>query len=949
MENQKKESKKVYLWYTLLYAVVGIIVFCQLVIFDKTLIWNVDGYLQWYSIFAKFQSSIQDFFSGQGFSFWSWDIGLGSDYLSNFAFVIFDPFSYISLFFSKAHLDVAYSFIIVLKLYTAGIVMLHYLRYHKKSSHLCLLGAIGYAFCAWGITCTRHDFFITQLIIFPLLILGIDKVEDRRSPFTLIFSIWWSVIQSIYFTYMSAIFVVIYVIVRFFTSKENKTIRTFFVKMGWYLVYAVTGGILLAAPVLVPALYSLMQTSKGAGVDIYLLPSLKQLLRFVPAFASFQDAHDNYSIVGMNFLFVGMIPAILFQVKRRKASAWMFWISALFLLIPALQCVTNGFSYASGRWSYVMNFFFVYAAIECLEWEKVLQKTYVRWMLLTVAVVFGWGLAAYLIFGALSSNSMLMVSMNLVFGIAVCFVLYEQDALQGRTGSVFTALVCVNCALMGFSYYNPQMGTNIDALMTRGECYQIYESNSMRVVENIQDEEFYRVDTVDCPSNTGENVPYAHTPANMALYWNTPTISEYLSTLDSGWLEFHSLLGNNSGYFRRMCTYSNDNRARMDFLLGVKYFLGSDKKQEDAAAYSRYAGYGFTKNGQFNGVTILKSAYDTSLGYVYETAIADTDLLEYSPLEREQILMQSAAVEEQDLDALQLTSKQTRSGIALEDTKQVAYQLSAEEGMKLSENHAFSVEKPSTLTIQLNQQVVNSEIYVVFKNLQKKSLDTEKLWKLSAEGNDSSKLAKSRFLVSRLSKTDYGNFSITVTRDQIKKRLINAEGEAQGIRGIEDYMVNTGYVDEYTGKIKCYFDTIGNYTYDEIQVFAVPMEKFTEQAAVLEKHRLQVTNYENDRIEGYVDTERGGLLYLSILYNNGWNIYIDGKKADNIYRVNTAFMGVEVPEGHHEITMKYQLLGVPYTYIIFGMGVILVGLLAAVYIIRRKKSYEKGINCNRTI
>lgn len=940
MEPKGKIVKNVYVKYSLLYAVVALIVFCQLLIFDKTLIWNIDGYLQRYSVYAKFYDSFRDLFSGQGFPLWDWSIGLGSDRLSNFAFIIFDPFSYVSLFFSKAHLDLAYSFIIVLKLYTAGIVMLYYLQYHKKSSNLCLMGAIGYAFCVWGLTCARHDFFVTELIIFPLLVLGVDKIEDQKSPLTLIITVWWTVLHSVYFSYMSALFILIYVMVRFFTSEGKKTVGTFVVKIGWYILYAVTGGILLAAPVLVPAVYSLLRAGKGSGADILLLPSLKQLLRFVPAFAGNQDIHDNYSVIGMNCLFVSMMPAIFFQLKRKKASAWMFWISALFLLIPALQSVTNGFSYASGRWSYVMNFFFVYAAIECLEWEKVLKKTYVKWILLTVAIIFGWGFVAFLIFGALNSNTMIVILMNLMFVAVFYFVLYEQDALPVKKQWICTVLVSANCALMGFCFYNPQLGISINTLMTRGQCHKIYSSSSMRAVEKIQEDDFYRIDTVDYPSNTGENVPYSHTPANMALYWNAPAISEYLSTVDSGWLEFNHLLGNNSGYFRRMCTYSNDNRARMNFLLGVKYFLGSDSKKEYASAYSKYAGYGFSKNSKSKGVTILKSAYDAGLGYVYDSAIADTDLLEYSPLEREQILMQCAEVEGQDLDTLSQTPKKSLSEISLENTKQIPYQLSTGNGMKLSGN-GFSLEKPSTLTIQLNQTVTNSEIYVVFKNLKKQNFNKEKLWKMSLQEQAGDKLQRNQFNLSRMSHVDYGNFSITITRGKIEKRVINAEGEPQGIRDVGDYITNTGYVDQYTGKIECYFETIGNYSYDDIQIVAVPMENFAEQASVLQQHRFQVTKYGNDRIEGNIDTEQGGLLYLSVFYDSGWDIYIDGKKADKTYRVNTAFMGVEVSEGYHDIVMKFRPLGAPYTYLLFGIGVISAGLLYAVYLRRRKRTHQK--------
>lgn len=949
MIKKKIADKKIYVWYTILYIVISMSIFVQLLIFNKTLIWDVDGYLQWYPLFVKFQNSFHDLFTGHGFTFWDWSIGLGSDYLSNFAFIIFDPFSYLALFFSNANADIAYSFVIVTKLYAAGFVVLRYLRYHGKRNSLCLIGAVGYAFCLWGLIVTRHSFFITQMIIFPILILGVDKVEDRRSPSTLILGVFWSMIQSIYFSYMSALFVGIYVLVVFFTSKEEKTLGKFFAKMGKYVLYAFTGGVLMAAPVLAPGLYTLMQTSKESGVAVQILPTLKQILRIVPSFVSQQDAFGNYSVVGMNILFVAMIPAICMQIKRRKTSACMFGMTVLFFLLPVLQSVTNGFSYASGRWCYVINFFFMYAAIECLEWKKIWEKSYVKWMFLTMMVSLVSGLVAYLIFGAISTTCLLVVMINLIFGTMLCLVWQEREVLARKRGAILAILVSVNCAVLGVLYFNPQTKQSIDTLMNRGLCYQVYEDNSMRAASDIQDSDFYRIDTIDYPDKNGNDSPLLHTPSNISLYWNVPTVAEYLSTLDAGWLEWNHLLGNNSGYFRRMCSFSNDNRVRMDFLLGVKYFMGSDRKKEPLVSHSAYAGYGFKKDMETDGVSVFKSSENAGLGYVYESVVSDETFLSYSPLEREQILMQSAQLETKDIASLQHTTEQDVSALDFENSQEIPCRLKADEGIELrKKKKRFSVSKPSNMTISLKQEVTDSEIYVIFKNLHKKPYDTEELWALQTEEEQRDEVEKGRFILSRMSETDYDNLRITATRDGVQKRVANMTGEAQAISGIQDYMLNMGYVDRFDGKITCEFHEQGEYTYDEIQVVAVPVENFEHQAENLVKNRLNVTEQSNNCIKGTVDTTKGGLLYLSILYNNGWKVYVDGKEAETVYRVNTAFMGVEVAEGQHEIVLKYQPLGMPYTIVLFGIGVIVLGLVNIPYI-RRKKTHEKSVDSNRAV
>jgi uncharacterized membrane protein YfhO len=46
----------------------------------------------------------------------------------------------------------------------------------------------------------------------------------------------------------------------------------------------------------------------------------------------------------------------------------------------------------------------------------------------------------------------------------------------------------------------------------------------------------------------------------------------------------------------------------------------------------------------------------------------------------------------------------------------------------------------------------------------------------------------------------------------------------------------------------------------------------------------------------------------SIPYSTGWHLQIDGRNAET-FRVNTGFVGAQVPEGHHFIKLKYETPG----------------------------------------
>ena len=72
---------------------------------------------------------------------------------------------------------------------------------------------------------------------------------------------------------------------------------------------------------------------------------------------------------------------------------------------------------------------------------------------------------------------------------------------------------------------------------------------------------------------------------------------------------------------------------------------------------------------------------------------------------------------------------------------------------------------------------------------------------------------------------------------------------------------------------------------------------------------------------GTVSVSKDKFLCLSIPYMDGWKAYIDGEEA-KLYRANTAFMGVEVPTGEHEIELRYWIPGLTIGLLMSGAGLI---------------------------
>ncbi len=90
-------------------------------------------------------------------------------------------------------------------------------------------------------------------------------------------------------------------------------------------------------------------------------------------------------------------------------------------------------------------------------------------------------------------------------------------------------------------------------------------------------------------------------------------------------------------------------------------------------------------------------------------------------------------------------------------------------------------------------------------------------------------------------------------------------------------------------------------------------------------------------VEGTVNAKKDGLLYLSIIKNDGWKVYIDGKKADKLYQVDTAFTGVKIKKGQHTVKLVYSTVGMPYTLFASVFGIIILVVIEILYFKRKRK------------
>ena len=103
---------------------------------------------------------------------------------------------------------------------------------------------------------------------------------------------------------------------------------------------------------------------------------------------------------------------------------------------------------------------------------------------------------------------------------------------------------------------------------------------------------------------------------------------------------------------------------------------------------------------------------------------------------------------------------------------------------------------------------------------------------------------------------------------------------------------------------------------------------------MLADETLNVTFHDDTKVEGTITAKEAGMCVISIPYEKGWNVKVDGKPAD-VSLLGDALIAVPLTEGTHEIKLTF----LPYGFAA-GIAVTMLGLgiFITMCVLKKRKS-----------
>lgn len=246
--------------------------------------------------------------------FYSWNIGMGSNYLALYIYYTASPLNWLMLLLPEKYLIEFMSYMVVFKIGLCGFTFAWYLKSRFRTNDICILFfSVFYAMSGFVAAYNWNVMWMDCLVLAPLILLGLEKLVLKKKGGLYCITLALSILSNYYISIMICIFLCLYFLILLpeVSAEENGS--------AWKMRLQAFGRF---------ALYSLLA---GGMACVLLLPELAAL-----NFTEFSDFNFPKK-VSYYFSFLDVIARHATGVETETGlDHWpnIFCSSAVFFLVP---------------------------------------------------------------------------------------------------------------------------------------------------------------------------------------------------------------------------------------------------------------------------------------------------------------------------------------------------------------------------------------------------------------------------------------------------------------------------------------------------------------------------------------------------------------------------------------------------------------------------------------
>lgn len=831
--------------------------------FGSITVMRMDLYHQYGPLFAELYDRIVEHKS----LLYSWITGGGSSFLGNYLNYLSSPLSFLIFLFDKEDISYAITFIVAFKCILSATSFSYYLKksFNKDNYFLSAFGIL-YAFSAYFLAYYWNVMWLDAMIMLPLIALGIEKIFKTGDIKLYTVSLVILFFANYYMGYMCCIFAVLYFFVCFINTysndgklNENAVYKKKYSTKALMNNVFINRGIKFAFASIIAALICAITL---VPVFMILKNSSATSGTFPQTFKSYFDLLD---LITSHF-------ALLETTIRSSGDNVLpnIYTGILTFILLPLFLVNNKIKLKEKATYVVLIIFFVFCFNNnCAEyiWHAFhfpndLPYRYSYMYSFIIAVM---GYKTILNFKGIKVKDIAYTGLAIISFVIVC----QKFLTNKMTNSTIYATIIFVALWCGFLFLlknkNAQKKTVSFVLVTFILCETII--SSIVGLPLNQDNKNYKenyktytnaINYIDNKDSGFYRTELCYLNTRMdPAYYGYNGISVFSSMAYESYSQLQSSLGMQSN---KVNSYTYNTQTPVyNMMFNIKYLIQTDVSL--APSSNLYKKIYTTSDKKSN---VYESKYNLPIAYCVNSKIDDWVTDEGNPFEIQSDFVKLA----------------TGYSNVFKPVEYNSTDFDAVSGDDVTENGTYWLEKSDSSS----------------------NYGTETV---------------------SLSPTIDGNLYLYVKSSDLKTITVNSEKVSDITQSMEDaYILDLGYhnkgdevlVSLDASKMESESTSFDFYCYTADDTVVKNMYNS------LAGNSLNVESYSDTTIKGTVNAKENCYLYSSIPYDDGWSVYVDGKKAET-FEIGGTLLAIELTPGQHKIEYKYFPVGFLYGIIISAVTV----------------------------
>ncbi len=795
---------------------------------DRSFLFS-DMYHQYMPFFSEFTEKVR---AGESL-FYSWKIGVGSNFLALYIYYLASPLNWLAFLVPPSYLLEFMSYLVVFRIGLCGLTFCIYLRRHfGTNSFNTVLFACFYALSGYMAAYNWNIMWLDCVVLLPVILLGLERLVKEGKGILYCLTLALCILTNYYISIMVCIFLVLYFVVLLLNNE--RFIKPVLQFAGYSLL---AGG--MAAVVLVPAACAMLGTEFGSAefpteLESYfsVLDELARHLMCVKAERGLEHWPNIYCGSAVLILIPLFTINSAIPLKRRFSMLVLTGILLISFSTNILNFIWHGFNYPNSlpaRQSFIYIWIVLVMCYEAFLHIRELDKKQILHCFLASVV--------FLLFcEKFVDHEVFMVwveILTLLFLVLYTVLLYYYRLYESREwiralGGLALLFVMIEA---GLNTYTTSVGT-----VSRSEYledisnYQALYGYAMK-----QTDGFWRMEK------------FARTTKNDGSLAGYPTASVFSSTMNSKVGYIYEDLGmRHSKVF-----YAFDGATGLTgAMLNVQYMFGATQDTfRDEACLSQDRMYSPVIDS--GNITLYKCNYTLPFGYVV-------------PME------------------FQLPELKTKDAVKLQN--QMVRELGITE-------YLFSKVKTFTKVEKAQMEVKEEGYYYGM---------------ITATGTAMVEAT--------------GDFGTKTFKD-LKKNSIMYIGYLQDGQVI--HLENGDEEDESR--------TIS------LTIYRMDTNVLRDALDLLSKQHMTEVVYDSTHISGHISLTESGKVLISVPYEDGWNIIVNGKEVEPEL-FGGCFIMLPLETGEYDIIMEYEPVGRTAGIL---LSIVSLAVFSVILLFARKRKQEK--------